>query len=531
MSVLIRPTSSQPQVTAHRAAVLEGDRVRGQAPREDRDDREADGEVAEPSHRAEELLRVAQLVEDLFVLRGVVAGRLDQCSCALPGVACRSQAGITRTLALTCQPGGQRTRIAPVLALRGAEGRGRGGRDRHGRRRVHRHAGPAHGKAAPRGVLLRGDGGRASGRRLQLPPRARHGDGPDPGLRDRELGARLRRLRDEAGSRDAAPDPVARGDRTRPLRRPLARRLARAAVAAAGAEGADGSGRGARLHADDRLGARVLPPARDLRGGMGAALRGPDAVRPVHPRLPHPRDDLRRGPHPPDPQRDARRRHQGRDLQGRGVAGPARDQLPLRGRADDGRQPRDLQERREGDREPQRLLDHVHGEAVRVVDRELVPHPRVALPRRRACVPRRPGALRPLPRRDDRVLQGARDLPRADDQLVQALRGRELGADHARLGAGQPHVRLPARRPRCRAARRDAHPGRRRQPVPRVRGDDRCRAARHRERARAPAGPRGERVRVRRGAVPLVAARGDPRARARDDGASARSATRSSTTT
>ena len=35
----------------------------------------------------------------------------------------------------------------------------------------------------------------------------------------------------------------------------------------------------------------------------------------------------------------------------------------------------------------------------------------------------RPGALRPLPRRDDRVVRGAGDLPRADDQLVQALRG------------------------------------------------------------------------------------------------------------
>ena len=87
---------------------------------------------------------------------------------------------------------------------------------------------------------------------------------------------------------------------------------------------------------------------------------------------------------PPDPQRDARSRDQGGDLEGRGVARPARDQLPLRGRADDGRQPRDLQERGQGDREPERLLDHVHGEAVRVVDRQLVPHPRVALPRRRA---------------------------------------------------------------------------------------------------------------------------------------------------
>ncbi len=104
----------------------------------------------------------------------------------------------------------------------------------------------------------------------------------------------------------------------------------------------------------------------------------------------------------------------------------------------------------------ERLLDHVHGEAVRVVDRQLVPHPRVALPRRRACVPRRSRALRPLPRRADRLLQGARDLPRADDQLVQALCGRELGADDARVGAGQPNVRLPARRARRLASRRDA---------------------------------------------------------------------------
>ena len=32
--------------------------------------------------------------------------------------------------------------------------------------------------------------------------------------------------------------------------------------------------------------------------------------------------------------------HPGRDLEGRGLARPAGDQLPLRGRADDGRQPR-----------------------------------------------------------------------------------------------------------------------------------------------------------------------------------------------
>ena len=47
-----------------------------------------------------------------------------------------------------------------------------------------------------------------------------------------------------------------------------------------------------------------------------------------------------------------------------------------------------------------------------------------------------------------------------NDQLVQALRRRELGADDARVGARQPHVRLPHRRPRSLAAGRDADPGR-----------------------------------------------------------------------
>ena len=85
--------------------------------------------------------------------------------------------------------------------------------------------------------------------------------------------------------------------------------------------------------------------------------------------------------HAPDPERDAGGRDEGRDLEGRGLARPARDQLPLRGRADDGGQPRRLQERREGDRAPERLLDHLHGEARPHVDRQLVPHPFLALER------------------------------------------------------------------------------------------------------------------------------------------------------
>ena len=129
--------------------------------------------------------------------------------------------------------------------------------------------------------------------------------------------------------------------------------------------------------------------------------------------------------------------------------------------------------------------------------------------------------LRAVPRGPDRVRARARDLLRADDQLVQALRGRELGADDARVGPRQPHLRLPHRRQGPGAAGRDAYPRRRREPVPRVRRDHRRRAARDRAGAGAAAGVRGERVRVRRRAVPALPARGDRSARERHDGAGA----------
>ncbi len=185
----------------------------------------------------------------------------------------------------------------------------------------------------------------------------------------------------------------------------------------------------------------------------------------------------------------------------------------------------------QGDRAPARVLGHLHGEAAPRLGRLLVPHPLLALARRRERVRRRVGPLPALPRRADRLPRRPRDLRRADDQLVQALRGRELGADDARLGLRQPHVRLPRRRPRLRAAARDAHPRRRREPVPRVRGAARGRAVRDRGEARARAGVRGERVRVGRGAVPARAARGDRPARVERRRARGCSATRWSTTT
>ena len=290
------------------------DVVRRQAAREDRDDRERDGEVLEPAHPAEELLRVAQLVEDLLVLRGVVPAAF--------GLLCSFDASFVRsgpTVGGYSRPfvpflsSGDTTgtangrRIGADAELRGAAQPGRAGRGRHGRRRVHRHAGAPDRKAPARGVLRRGGRRRPSGRGLQLPARARDGDGPRSRLRDRELGARVRRLRAPARPRDAAADPVARGDGARPLRRRLAGRQPGRTLAAPGPARPAGARRRARLHADGRLRARVLPAPGDLRRGAREALPRPDALGAVHPRLPHPRHHLRRAAAPTDPERDARR--------------------------------------------------------------------------------------------------------------------------------------------------------------------------------------------------------------------------------
>ena len=63
-----------------------------------------------------------------------------------------------------------------------------------------------------------------------------------------------------------------------------------------------------------------LPPG-DLCRGPREALPRADAVRALHPRLPRARHELRRAADPPEPQRHARGRHPGGDVQGRGVAG------------------------------------------------------------------------------------------------------------------------------------------------------------------------------------------------------------------
>ena len=83
-------------------------------------------------------------------------------------------------------------------------------------------------------------------------------------------------------------------------------------------------------------------------------------------------------------------------------------------------------------------------------------------------------------------------------------------ADRRRVGVRQPHLRDARRRARREPAVREPAARRRRQPLPRCRGDDRRGAARRRERPRAGAGVRRQRLRRRPRAVPSDAARGAP---------------------
>ena len=103
-------------------------------------------------------------------------------------------------------------------------------------------------------------------------------------------------------------------------------------------------------------------------------------------------------------------------------------------------------------------------------------------------------AVRQLRRRrarDDARLHAAL---RPEHQLLQAVRRRLVRADRDRVGRGQPHLR---RAPgRARPERPDGEPRarRRREPVPRARGDAGRRPARHRAGARARAGAGGQRL-------------------------------------
>ena len=161
-----------------------------------------------------------------------------------------------------------------------------------------------------------------------------------------------------------------------------------------------------------------------------------------HPRLPHPRDHVRRAVHPPDPERNAGGGHPRRDVEGRAWPG----QQEINFRYDNAVTMADNHViYKNGAKE----IAHLNGCSITFmakprphVDRELLPHPLEPVARRRERLRRRVRPFQALPGGPNRLHEGARCLCRADDQLVQALRGGQLGADDARVGPRQPHVRL-----------------------------------------------------------------------------------------
>ena len=95
------------------------------------------------------------------------------------------------------------------------------------------------------------------------------------------------------------------------------------------------------------------------------------------------------------------------------------------------------------------------------------------------------------------LMANAREMAidvRAVRELLQAVPARLVGADGDRVEPRQPHVRLPDGRRAHGLARGVPHPRRGREPLPRVRIDDRGRDVGHREQGRAAGDVRRQRV-------------------------------------
>ena len=281
-------------------------------------------------------------------------------------------------------------------------------------------------------------GARARRRGLQLPARGRRRHGHRRRLRDVLVGAGLRRLRDEARPRDAAPGPVARGHGdgdgrppagTTARRRRWPRRARSCAASSSGSPSAAGSpNAGTELEfivfktPTRRPGARRY---RDLEPAnlynVDYSLLGTARVEPLIRRI---RNEMAGA---------------GMTVENsKGECNLGQHEINFRyaDGARDRRRPRDLQERRQGDRRPGGHGDHLHGEVQRARG-QLVPHPLLA--RRRATASNvfaaDRDAVRPLHRRparlharDDAVLRAARQLLQALRPAARSRRPRSPGA-------------------------------------------------------------------------------------------------------
>ena len=172
--------------------------------------------------------------------------------------------------------------------------------------------------------------------------------------------------------------------------------------------------------------------------------------------------------------------------QGRVQPGPAGDRVPLRRRGDHLRQPLDLQDRGQGDRRPGRHEHHVHGQAERPGG-QLLPHPPLG-PRRRTA-------------RRCMAGDGPHGLSAVRRALHRRAAGRAVRADACatrrtstptsgtcRAASRPTAIRWGVDNRTCAlrlvghgavAAGGEPGAGRRREPLPRGRGDDRGRAVRH----------------------------------------------------
>ena len=328
---------------------------------------------------------------------------------------------------------------------------------------------------------------------------------PVPGYEIAELGARLRRLRAQLPtSASLRQDPVARGDGARPVRRALARRLAR--WSRHRARCCAPRSRRRRRSASRRCSA---PSSSSSSSGRATRRRtsSTTAISRLRSRTSSTTTCCATSYDEPLIRADQERDEGRRALvveNSKGEAGPGQHEINFR-YADALRTADDHVVYKNGAKE----IAHQHGCSITFMAKPyhtevglVVPHPFEPLARaRRAPSRARSDDLPPLPRGADRV---RRELAIFLAPTINSYK-RFMAASWAptTLAWGRDNrtcgFRVVGHGPAC---GRDAHPGRRREPVSRVRGVDRGRAARDRARARAAARGRGQRLRVRRRALP-----------------------------
>ena len=374
--------------------------------------------------------------------------------------------------------------------------------DRHGRHRVHRHAGAAVRQADPGRVLPR-RGGRARRRGLQLPARRSTWRWTPSRATRWPTGSAATATSGSSPTSTRCAGSLARPHRAGALRRRLARRLARRRLAAP-----DPDRRSTSAPRERGFTPMPAPSSSSSSTRRATRRRGRRATATSTPTIPYildypmlAHDDGRAVPRP-DPPRDARApgsRSSSRRARPGTASTRSTSATPTRVTAAD------------------RHTIYKNG-AKEIAFLNGISATFMAKPRRRTSAARatstRASSARTArassstaTRRPTRsATSSAGSAPTSGswrcsiapvDQLLQALRGRELGADLGLLGPRQPHLRLPHRRPRPVAAGRVPDPGRRRQPLPRARGDARRRASTGSRTSRSRARAQGQRLRGR----------------------------------